>query len=97
MNKLRTSPGLRLGRFSWEAVLVGASNVSALRDPRKWRLRAEHIRNVADSVNEPLRRRSMLDIADQYERVGKFIEQQRLDLLKQPAAPLVSTLSSRAP
>jgi hypothetical protein len=39
----------------------------------------------------------MLDIADQYERVGKFIEQQRLDLLKQPAAPLVSTLSSRAP
>jgi hypothetical protein len=66
--------------------VIGASNLVALRDPRQWRLYAERIRNVADSVNDPMRRRSMLDIADKYERVGKFIERQRLDLLKQPAA-----------
>jgi hypothetical protein len=67
--------------------VIGASNVVALRDPRQWRLYAERIRSVADSVNDPVRRRSMLDIADKYERVGKFIERQRLDLLKQPPAP----------
>ena len=67
--------------------MIDASNVVALRDPRQWRLLAERIRNVADSVNDPVRRHSMLDIAAKYERVGKFIERQRLDLLKPPAAP----------
>jgi hypothetical protein len=67
--------------------VIGASNMEALRDPRQWRLYAERIRNVAGSVDDPVRKRSMLDIADKYERVGKFIERQRLDLLKRPAAP----------
>jgi hypothetical protein len=67
--------------------VIDASNVVALRDPRQWRLLAEHIRNVADSVNDHVRRRRMLDVADKYERVGKFIERQRLDLLKPPVAP----------
>jgi Na+/phosphate symporter len=67
--------------------VIAVSNVGALRDPKQWRVRAERIRNVAVSVSDPVRRRSMLDIADKYERVGKFIERQRLDLLKQLAAP----------
>jgi hypothetical protein len=71
--------------------VISARNVVALRDPRQWRVRAERIRIVADSVNDPGRRRSMLGIADRYERVGKFIEQQQRDLLKLPPA-----LSTRA-
>jgi hypothetical protein len=67
--------------------VIEASNVVALRDPRQWRLRAERIRDVADSTSDPVRRRSMLDIADKFERVGNFIEQQRLDLFKRPFAP----------
>ena len=63
--------------------MINARTVVALRDPRQWGLRADRIREVADSVNDPVRRRGMLDIADKYERVGKFIERQRLDLLKQ--------------
>jgi hypothetical protein len=38
----------------------------------------------------------MLDIADKYERVGKFIERQRLDLLKQPPSPFIPPTASTA-
>jgi hypothetical protein len=58
-----------------------------LRDPRQWHFRAERLRVDAYLIGDPDKRRSMLDAADQYERVGKFIEEQQLDLLKQPAAP----------
>jgi hypothetical protein len=67
---------------------MGASfNVAALRDPQQWHLRAERIRDDADSVDDPVTRRSMLDIADKYERVGKFLELKRQDLSTSPAAP----------
>jgi hypothetical protein len=56
-------------------------------DPRQWRFRAEQMRVDAYLIGDPDKRRSMLDTADQYERVGKFIEEQQLDLLKQPVAP----------
>jgi hypothetical protein len=85
------APAFR-GAFCGRLVtVISARNVVALRDPRQWRVRAERIRIVADSVNDPGRRRSMLGIADRYERVGKFIEQQQRDLLNLPPA-----LSTRA-
>jgi hypothetical protein len=62
-------------------------NSGFLRDPRQWRFRAEQMRVDAYLIGDPAKRCSMLDTADQYERVGKFIEEQQLDLLKQPAAP----------
>jgi hypothetical protein len=58
-----------------------------LRDPRQWRFQAEQMRVDAYLIGDPDKRRSMLDTADQYERVGKFIEEQQLDLLKQPVVP----------
>jgi len=44
-------------------------------DPKLWRHRAEEARNVADSLDDPDRKRTMLKIAEEYERLAEVAAQ----------------------
>jgi predicted Rossmann-fold nucleotide-binding protein len=44
-------------------------------DPKHWRARAEEIRTLAEDMNDLESRRTMLRIADDYEKLAKRAEQ----------------------
>jgi len=50
-----------------------------LNDPEFWRFRAEEARTLADDMKVTEPRRMMLRIAEDYEKIAKFFEQQTQD------------------
>ena len=45
-------------------------NSHFLYDPEHWQRRAKEARSIADSLNDPDSKRSMLQIAEEYERLA---------------------------
>ena len=50
-----------------------------LNDPEFWRFRAEEARTIADDIEHDEPRAMMLRIAEDYEKIAKFFEQQAQD------------------
>jgi hypothetical protein len=51
--------------------------LSVYEDPEHWRERAEEARVTASYVRDPEVKTTMLRIADEYDRLGRLIEQRR--------------------
>jgi len=47
---------------------------SVLDDPEHWRARAEEARSVAEQLSDPESKRTMLRIADDYERLAEHAD-----------------------
>ena len=45
-----------------------------LGDPMHWRRRAEEARSVADHLDDPIAKKTMLDIANSYEQLAGLVE-----------------------
>lgn len=54
-------------------------------DPRHWRARAEEARTMAETLSDPVARKSMLEIAEAYDRMAQRAEGHPL---VEPRAPL---------
>ena len=46
-------------------------------DPGHWRQRAEESRRTADQLDDPADKKTMLDIADAYQRLATLVEAKR--------------------
>jgi hypothetical protein len=57
-------------------------------DAEHWRSRAEEARMLAELIGDPAAKGTMLEIADQYERLAQQAEK-RVALEKRPTAPSV--------
>ena len=55
-----------------------------LNNPQHWRDRAEEARAVADQLDDPDARRTMLGIADEYERLALNAERRLAAMPKKP-------------
>jgi hypothetical protein len=49
--------------------------LSLLDDPEHWRSRAEEARTIAEQLSDPESKRTMLRIADDYERLAEHAKQ----------------------
>jgi hypothetical protein len=47
---------------------------SPINDPAYWRQRAEEARRIADQLDDPLAKRTLLEIARSYERLSALTE-----------------------
>jgi hypothetical protein len=56
-----------------------------LNDPERWRQRAEQARAIADGIADPEAKRTMLGIAQGYERLAQRAEDRLLTLLTESA------------
>jgi hypothetical protein len=43
-------------------------------DPTHWRQRAEEARSIADQLDDPIAKKTMLDIAHSYDRLAALLE-----------------------
>jgi hypothetical protein len=59
------------------------STPSLLNDPAHWRKRAEETRSIADKIDDPTAKQTMLQVAEHYERIA-VIAQTRLVAGKPP-------------
>jgi hypothetical protein len=57
-------------------------------DAEHWRSRAEEARALAELMGDPVAKETMLEIANQYERLAQRAKE-RVELEKRPAAPSV--------
>jgi hypothetical protein len=57
-------------------------------DAEHWRSRAEEARVLAELMGDPVAKGTMLEIADQYERLAQRAEE-RVELEKRPTAPSI--------
>ena len=48
-------------------------------DAKRWRERAEEARTIAATLNDPVAKRMMLDIAESYEKLAERAEQRAAD------------------
>lgn len=51
-------------------------SANKLDDPEFWRFRAEEVRTIADDIEHDEPRAMMLRIAEDYDKIAKFFEQQ---------------------
>jgi hypothetical protein len=48
---------------------------SLLEDPAHWRRRATESRSIAEKLDDPVQKKTMLEIAESYERLAVRVEQ----------------------
>ena len=48
---------------------------SLLEDPAHWRRRAAESRSIAEKLGDPVQKKTMLEIAESYERLAVRVEQ----------------------
>jgi hypothetical protein len=51
---------------------------SLLNDPAHWRQRAQEARSIADQLDDPAAKQTMLEIAQQYEQLANVAETRRV-------------------
>jgi hypothetical protein len=51
-------------------------SANKLDDPEFWRFRAEEVRTIADDIEHDEPKAMMLRIAEDYDKIAKFFEQQ---------------------
>jgi hypothetical protein len=51
---------------------------SLLNDPAHWRRRAQETRSIADRLNDPIAKQTMLEIAQHYEQLAAIAETRRI-------------------
>jgi hypothetical protein len=49
-----------------------------LNDPAHWRRRAAEARSIADRLDDPAAKKSMREIAEEYERIAAIAQQRRV-------------------
>jgi len=49
-----------------------------LDDPKHWRDRADEVRSLAEGMSDPVTRRMLSGVADDYEKLAKRAEQRRV-------------------
>jgi hypothetical protein len=49
-----------------------------LNDPAHWRRRAQETRSIADKLDDPIAKQTMLEIAQHYEQIAAIAEERRV-------------------